>query len=143
MSAALPHATVAVAPGDTMPDYRFGPLTRTHLVRYAGAAGDFNPLHHDDEAARSQGFPGVFGMGMLTAGILGVRLARWLGPESVVTYQVRFAGQVWPGDELRCSGRIDAIEARDGGPVARVSLTVTRDDELVLRATAIARVARP
>ncbi|MER7433597.1 MaoC/PaaZ C-terminal domain-containing protein [Pseudonocardia alni] len=54
-----------------MPAWEFGPLTRSHIVRYAGAGGDFSPIHHDEEFARSAGMPGVFGMGLLHGGLLG------------------------------------------------------------------------
>lgn len=138
----LPAAPVALAAGDEMPTEAVGPLTRTDFVRYAGAGGDFNPLHHDDELARAAGRPSVFGMGMLHAGMLGTRLARWVGPDNVRSYTVRFTGQVWPGDVLSLDGRVDAVEPGEGLPVARLSLTVTRQTgEVVLRATASAAVA--
>lgn len=54
-------SSAPVAVGDEMPASEFGPLTRSHIVRYAGAGGDFNPIHHDEEFARSPGMPGVFG----------------------------------------------------------------------------------
>ena len=55
-------APVALAIGDEMPSSQFGPLTRSHIVRYAGAGGDFNPIHHDEQFARAAGMPGAFGM---------------------------------------------------------------------------------
>ena len=73
-----PTAPVALAVGDEMPASEFGPLTRSHIVRYAGAGGDFNPIHHDEEFARSAGMPGVFGMGLLHGGLLGQRLAAYV-----------------------------------------------------------------
>ena len=68
----LPVAPVALAAGDRMPETTAGPLTRTDFVRYAGAGGDLNPIHHDEPMAVAAGFPTVFGMGMLHAGMLGL-----------------------------------------------------------------------
>jgi acyl dehydratase len=135
---ALPSAPVALAVGDTLPPTTVGPLSRTDFVRYAGAGGDFNPIHHDEPFAQAAGLPTVFGMGMLHAGILGARLARWVGPEQLRRFHVRFVGQVWPGDVLTFSGEVEQVA--DG--LAQVALTVTRQDgATVLRASATAAVA--
>lgn len=77
------------------------PVTRTDIVRYAGAGGDFNPIHHDDTLAQQLGLPSVFAMGMLPAGVLGVYVTRLIPPEDLAEYEVRFRQRVWPGDELR------------------------------------------
>jgi acyl dehydratase len=76
------------------------PVTRTQIVRFAGAAGDFNPMHHDEEFARAAGQPSVFAMGQLTAAIFADALADWFGAERITGYGVRFRGKVWPGDAL-------------------------------------------
>jgi acyl dehydratase len=135
----LPSAPVTLAVGDALPQTTVGPLSRTDFVRYAGAGGDFNPIHHDEPFAQAAGLPEVFGMGMLHAGTLGARLARWVGPEQLRRFQVRFVGQVWPGDVLTFSGEVEQVA--DG--IAQVALTVTRQDgEPVLRASATAAIAR-
>ena len=138
---ALPAAPVALAEGDEL-RHAAGPLTRTDFVRYAGASGDFHPLHHDEVFARDAGMPGVFGMGMLHGGMLGLQLARWVGPENIRSFAIRFTGQVWPGDELALTGRVERIESIDGARVAHLALAVTRQtgDEAI-RATATAVVA--
>lgn len=134
----VPSRRVALHPGDELPPWRTGPLSRTDVVRYAGAGGDFNPIHHDEPMATAAGMPSVFAMGLLHAGMLGIRLARWVGPDQVRSFAVRFTGQVWPGDELTFTGRVDAVD--DG--VASLALEVTRQDgDVVLRATATAEVA--
>ncbi len=120
--ASLPTAPVPLRADDTMTENQVGPLSRTDFVRYAGAGGDLNPIHHDDEFARAAGMPSVFGMGMLHAGILGTRLARWVGPNSIRTFTVRFSGQVWPGDVLTFAGHVDAVDEQ----LAEISMTVTR-----------------
>jgi acyl dehydratase len=82
--------------------------------------------------------PTVFGMGMLHAGMLGVALARWVGPENIRSFGTRFTGQVWPGDVLTFEGRVTAVE--DG--LATIELTATsQDGDSVLRAGATAFVA--
>lgn len=140
---ALPVAPVALSPGDLMPESTVGPLTITDFVRYAGAGGDLNPLHHDVEAAQAAGMAGVFGMGLLQAGMLGNRLARWVGPLNIRQFSVRFTGQVWPGDILAFAGRVASI----AGSEAELEMTVTRAgkdslaDETVLLAKAKATIA--
>lgn len=132
----------AVAEGDPAPELTVGPITRTHIVRYAGAGGDFNPIHHDEEFARSAGMPTIFAMGLMHGGMLAANLARWLGRANVLSYRLRFTGQVWPGDTLTFSGRVDRVYEDVGERRAECSLRVTRqtgDD--VIRATAVARVA--
>ena len=104
----------------------FGPLTTRMLVRYAGASGDFNPMHYDDALARSAGYPSVFAQGMLSAALLASFGADWLGAETVRRYRVRFREQVWPGDVLTCSGEITAISQNEGGSLVTAELSATR-----------------
>src|SRR5262245_65837494 len=73
-------------------------LTRTDLVRYAGASGDFNPMHHDEVAAQAAGLPSVFGHGMFSMGLLGRALTDYVGIGNLRKYQVRFTKQTWPGE---------------------------------------------
>jgi acyl dehydratase len=137
-----PAAPVVLAAGDEMPTATVGPMTRTDFVRYAGAGGDFHPLHHDEVYAREAGLPGVFGMGMLHAGILGNHLARWVGPENIVRFAIRFTGQVWPGDVLTITGRVEGVEETDGVRTAELALAVTRQTgDPAITGTATARVA--
>jgi len=102
----------------------FGPLTRTDFVRYQGASGDFNPIHHDDEFAQSAGYPGAFSVGMLQAGILATYATDWLGPRNVRKFGVQFREQVWPGDRLVCSGRV--VDRDDAARTVDLELVVTR-----------------
>ena len=76
---------------------KVGPISRTDIVRYAGAGGDFNPVHHDDVYARSLGLPSVFAMGLLGAGYLSRVVAEEFGASSVQRFTVRFRSQVLPG----------------------------------------------
>lgn len=104
----------------------FGPLTTRMIVRYAGASGDFNPMHYDDPLARSAGYPSVFAQGMLSAALLATFAADWLGADNVRRYQVRFREQVWPGDVLTCGGEITAIIPNAHGHLVTAELTATR-----------------
>lgn len=137
----VPAAPVPLAVGDTLPVHRAPPLTRTDFARYAGAGGDFNPVHHDEPFAHAAGFPTVFGMGLLHAGVLGLRLARWVGPDNITAFAVRFTAQVWPGDVLVYAGEVTSVASG----LATLTLTVTRaaDDAVVLRASAQARITSP
>jgi acyl dehydratase len=97
-----------------------GPLTRTDLVRYQGASGDMNPIHHDETFARAAGYPMPLSLGMLQAGLLATWATDWLGAGAVRRFRVRFAEQVWPGDTLTCSGTVAREYTVDGE--ARVDL---------------------
>ncbi|MGW6461257.1 MaoC/PaaZ C-terminal domain-containing protein [Streptomyces sp. NPDC055078] len=101
-----PVAIGAVAPVRTYP-----PLTRTDFVRYQGASGDFHPLHHDEVFTTALGFPSVFSVGMLQAGMLASYLTDWLGVTSLRRFKVRFAEKVWPGDELTCTTTVREVTA--------------------------------
>lgn len=87
-----------------------GAVARTDFVKFAGAGGDFNPMHHDDEVARAAGFPSVFAMGMLTASMAARIVTDWFPIEDIRTYHVRFRAMVWPGEVLTARARLgDAI----------------------------------
>jgi acyl dehydratase len=112
-----------VKEGDTIPAVTVENLTRTDLVKYAGASGDFNPIHHDEGFAKSAGNPTVFGHGMLTAGFVARCVTDFVGVANLRRYKVRFATRVWPGDTITCQGKItrryeEGGEGRIDGEVA-------------------------
>jgi acyl dehydratase len=88
-----------VTQGDAAPEFT-QELGRTDLVMYAGASGDFNPMHHDEVAAKDAGLPSVFGHGMFTMGLLGKAITDYVGVGNLKTYKVRFTKQTWPGEQL-------------------------------------------
>lgn len=94
---------------------RVGPVTRTDFVRYQGASGDFNPIHHDETFARAAGFASPFSVGMWQAGIVGGYATRWLGAANLRRYRIRFSEQVWPGDVLLIS--VISVAPAEGGMV--------------------------
>jgi len=85
--------------GDAAPEFT-QELGRTDLVMYAGASGDFNPMHHDEVAAQAAGLPSVFGHGMFTMGLLGKALTDYVGVGNLKLYRIRFTKQTWPGETL-------------------------------------------
>jgi acyl dehydratase len=103
-----------------------GPLTRTDFVRYQGASGDFNPIHHDEEFAKAAGYPTVFSVGMLQAGILASYATDWLGADNVRKFGVQFREQVWPGDQLVCSGSVVERDESGGERTVDLELIVER-----------------
>lgn len=111
------------------PAFTYGPLTVTDLVRYAGASGDFNPLHHDEAYARAAGLPTVMAHGMLSAGLLASFVTRWFGAGSVRRYKVRFRDKVFPGDLLTAEGRVTGeIAGPDGSRRLALELALKRQD---------------
>ena len=125
--------------GDTRELVLTEDLTRTQLVEYAGASGDYNPLHSDERfAVEVAGYPSVFAHGMLTMGMTGRVLTDWFGAEALVSYGARFVAQVWPGDRLTATATV--TEVRDDG-IAQVSISTTNQDgSVVLAASATVRV---
>ena len=112
--------------GQEAPPRTFAPFTRTDFVKYQGASGDFHPLHHDETYAHSVGFPSVFSVGMLQAGILAGFATDWLGAKNVRRYAVQFREQVWPGDVVVCSGTVTRKYDEDGEHKVDVDLLCTR-----------------
>ena len=114
-------------------------LTRDALVRYAGASGDFNPIHYRDDVATSVGLAGVLAHGMLTMGLAVQPVVDWLGGDSgkVLDYQVRFTRPVLvdaeAGADVTVVAKVGVLEElADGSPAARIDLTVTFNGETVL-----------
>jgi len=116
-----------LAEGKALPSRTFGPLTRTDFVRYQGASGDFNAIHHDEEFARSAGFPSVFSVGMLQAGLLATYCTDLLGPKNVRRFKASFREQVWPGETLVAGGTVTKLYESGGEKLVDLELTVTRE----------------
>jgi len=117
-------------------------LTRTQLVMYSGASGDYNPLHTDDLYCKeAAGYPGVFAHGMLSMGLTGKMLTNYVGDGRLKKYGVRFTNQVWPGDTLTAKATV--VEVRDEGGEKVVDLaleTINQDGKTVVTGSATARV---
>jgi len=102
-----------VSEGDAAPDVT-QELGRTDLVMYAGASGDFNPMHTDEVAAQAAGLPTVFGHGMYTMGLLGRALTDYVGVGNLKEYKVRFTKQTWPGEKLTTKVKVAKKYEQDG-----------------------------
>ena len=122
-----------LASGSVLPDLRKSPITKLQLVKYAGASGDFNLIHTDDETARTVGLDGVIAHGMLSMAFLGEYLCWLAGPESVRRLSVRFNEMVRPGDTLTCRGRVK--ERTTGTAGSRLQLEVWAENQRAERVT--------
>ena len=119
--------------GSVLPDLRKPPITKMQLVRYAGASGDYNLIHTDDETARTVGLDGVIAHGMLSMAFLGEYLCWLAGPDSVRQLSVRFVEMVRPGDTLTCRGRVK--ERSSGNAGSRLQLDVWAENQRAVRVT--------
>lgn len=113
--------TTGPAASDALLTHVTEPLTITDFVRYQGASGDFNPIHHDTEFARAGGYPSPFAVGMLTAGVAAAQLGRVRDIDRLRSLRTRWKSQAWPGDRLTY-----AVMA--GADAATLDVTVTRAD---------------
>ena len=115
---------------------RVGPITQTDIVRFAGAGGDFNPLHHDPEVAAAAGFDRPIAMGQLTAALLAGWLTDWCGVENLRSFEVRFTAPLRIGDVVELSG---AVTSEDSG-LASLDLRASRGDEVLVTGRATVAV---
>ena len=118
-------------------------LTRTQIVQYAGASGDFNPLHTDEVfVTKVAGYPSVFAHGMLTMGMTGRMLTDYVGDGRLLRYGGRFRAQVWPGDTLTATATVTAVREEEGTTLADLTVeTKNQDGDVVLSGTATARLS--
>ncbi|HUF98465.1 MAG TPA: MaoC/PaaZ C-terminal domain-containing protein [Ilumatobacter sp.] len=124
---ALQASTLKI--GDTREQLLTDNLTRTQIVMYAGASGDYNPLHSDEiYTTQVAGYPSVFAHGMLTMGMTSRALTDWVGDGRLTRYGVRFSKQVWPGDALTAFVTVEAIRDDNGTPIADFSI-ITRNQK--------------
>ena len=128
--------------GDTYSECLVEDLTRTQIVMYAGASGDYNPVHTDQLfTEKVAGYPSVFAHGMLTMGMTGRMITNYVGDGRLTYYGVRFVNQVWPGDTLTARAEVAAVREEDGGTVVDLTISTTNQDEkFVLTGNATARL---
>lgn len=108
--------------GDEIPELKKGPIQRIQLVKYAGASGDFNPIHVDEPYAKSAGFDSVFAHGMLSMGFLGQLLTDWAGVGNLKKFGVRFAAITWPDDVISIKGIITGKREEGGEKLVDLDL---------------------
>ena len=118
-----------VVPGSEPPPLVLGPLTRTDFVRYQGASGDMQPIHHDEPFARAAGYQAPLAVGMYHAGVMNTWATNWLGPENVRRTRVRWKAQAWPGDVLECGGTITRKYEENGERCVDLELVCRRQGD--------------
>jgi len=100
--------------GEELQAYTKAPITKVQLVQYAGASGDFNPLHTDDAFAQSIGMPGVVAHGMLIMAFLGEYVVKLVADEATVkSFSMRFGAMTFPGDVITCGGKVKEINGQE------------------------------
>jgi acyl dehydratase len=120
--------------GDELPALAKAPIDRVQLSRYAGASGDFNPVHVDEVYAKSVGMPSVYAPGMLVMGMLGQLISDWARGGQLRRYHVRFIKMVWPGDTVVCKGRVSDRYGEGGRYFVEVELWAENQrGELVMK----------
>ena len=117
-------------------------LTRTQIVQYAGASGDYNPVHSDEKfVTEVAGYPTVFAHGMLTMGMTGKMITNYVGDGRLTYYGVRFVNQVWPGDTLTARAEVAEVREENGETLVDLAISTTNQDEkFVLTGNATARL---
>ena len=128
--------------GDVYSERVVDNLSRTQIVQYAGASGDYNPLHTDEVyTTQVAGYPTVFAHGMLTMGLTGKMLTNYVGDGTLTKFGVRFTNQVWPGDSLDAKATVAAIREEGGVQVVDLTLsTVNQDGKEVMTGNATAKI---
>ena len=116
-------------PGNEHSEVVIDNLSRTQLVMYSGASGDYNPLHTDDVYTKEvAGYPGVFAHGMLTMGLTGKMLTNYVGDGRLTKFGVRFTNQVWPGDTLTSTATVTEVRVEDGQALVDLEVKTTNQD---------------
>ncbi|HYZ99078.1 MAG TPA: MaoC/PaaZ C-terminal domain-containing protein [Acidimicrobiales bacterium] len=131
-----------LSPGTTFGAVVVENLTRTQIVQYAGASGDYNPVHTDEVfATKVAGYPSVFAHGMLTMGMTGHMLTDLVGDGRLVRFGGRFTSQVWPGDDLTTTATVEAVGEEGDQPVVELSVSTKNQDGVeVFAGQATARI---
>ena len=129
-------------PGATYEKVLVEDLKRTQLVQYAGASGDYNPLHTDEPfATQAAGYPSVFAHGMLTMGMTGRLITDDVGDGRLTKFGGRFTSQVWPGDTLTATATVEDVREEAGVHVVDLTVSTLNQDGLeVFSGYATARI---
>ncbi len=117
--------------GDAGPRVVVPDLERKHFVKYAGASGDFNPIHYDEPYARDAGNESVFGQGMFTAGVTSRVVTDWFPLAAIDEFGVRFQSQVFPGDTIVATGEVADRQPDDGVVAVDLEATNQRGETLL------------
>ncbi|WP_148629717.1 MaoC/PaaZ C-terminal domain-containing protein [Bacillus sp. E214] len=119
--------------GQALPVLKKPPITKVQLVKYAGASGDFNPLHTDDEFAQKIGMNGVIAHGMLIMGFLGQYIMELAGTTAEIKqFKMRFGAMTIPGDLITCSSTVEKIYEEEGLRMADLNLIAEKESGKVV-----------
>ena len=138
----MPLQAASLKVGDMHKERVVENLSRTQIVQYAGASGDYNPVHTDEIfATKVAGYPSVFAHGMLTMGLTGKMLTNFVGDGTLTKFGVRFTNQVWPGDTLDSKATVTALREEGGQHYVDLVLSTTNQDgKEVVAGSASARI---
>ncbi len=129
--------------GDQIPPLVKEPITHLRLVRYAGASGDFNPLHTDPKVGEAIGTGGIIAHGMLIMGFVGELLSDYMGPEALRKFGVRFKGMTHLDDEITCTGTItEKYESEGEGRIAGKVQAIDQKGDVKVAGTFVAALPR-
>jgi len=130
--------------GDTHSERVVENLSRTQLVMYAGASGDYNPLHSDEVySVQAAGYKSVFAHGMLSMGYLGEFLVQAGGADAIRKFRTRFAKLTWPGETITCRGRITRVTDEGGARLVECDIwTENQDGERKITSSATLTLSR-
>ncbi len=117
--------------GEEMEGLTLPPVDRMRLIKYAGASGDFNPIHLIDAAAEEAGLPGIIAHGMLTVASMALLFSPYLEHGYVRSFSSRFSGMVFLGDVLRVGGRATGAQETDEGLLYTFEVHARRDEDTV------------
>jgi len=126
-----------VTAGSELPGRVVGPLTQTDVLRFAGASGDFNPLHWDPALAARAGFRAPVIMGQYTAAMMSAWVTDYFGVERLREFEIRFVAPVTVGDAVTFTGIVEGVGDESGDVVLNLALEATTKAGLVARATAV------
>tara|TARA_Y100000588_G_scaffold340571_1_gene384019 strand:+ start:2477 stop:2878 length:402 start_codon:yes stop_codon:yes gene_type:complete len=119
---------------EKMPDFTKKPITKVQLVKYAGASGDFNPLHFDEEYAKTRGLKKLIAHGMLSMGFLSEYVESVFGVGKIKKLQVNFKSMVFIGEEITCSGKINNLDTEEGREFALCSIEAKNSEGNIVTA---------
>lgn len=126
-----PDGIPAWSVGEDLEERELPPVNRLQLIKYAGASGDYNPIHLTDEAAEEAGLPGIIAHGMLTVATMGLLFSPYLEHGYVKTFRSRFSGMVFLGDVLRVGGRVTKTEDLEEGRLYACEVYARRNGDTV------------
>ena len=119
--------------GQRLTSHTKASVTKVQLVKYAGASGDFNPLHTDDDFAKKIGMQGVIAHGMLVMGFLGEYVMNLAGDIAVPTnFKMRFGAMTVPGDQITCSAFVENVYEEEGKRFVQLELIAEKEPEHVV-----------